>query len=115
MVGEKTATADLPTDFTPTDLPLPDGKLSERGRRDLVRSLEAEQGFAHRALPLGAGLTLKANGPLEESAEQYKKLIFSKGQSVVAGERVVISALEVKGDRLIVDLNGGASCEATAF
>ena len=107
VVGEKTATDELQTDVTPTDLPLPDGKLSERGRRDLVRSLDAEQGFAHRPLPLGAGLTLKANGPLEQTADEYKKLIFKKGEAVDAGERVVITALEIKGDRIVVDLNGG--------
>ena len=63
VVGEKTATADITTDFTPTNLPLPTEKLSERGRRELVRNLEAEQGFAHRALPVGV-ITLKANGDL---------------------------------------------------
>lgn len=107
VVGEKTATEELSTDFTPTDLALPGGRLSERGRRDLVRSLEAEQGFAHRALPLGAGLTLKANGPLQQTPAEYKKIIFKQGQAVAAGDRVVITALEVKPDRLIVDLNGG--------
>ena len=107
VVGEKTATEDLSTDFTPTDLPLPEGKLSDRGRRELVRSLDAEQAFAHRALPLGAGLTLKANGPLEQTPEEYRKLIFKKGQAVTAGERVVVTSLEIKGDRIIVDLNGG--------
>ena len=56
VVGEKSATDGLSTDFTPTDVPLPTIELSERGRRELVRNLEAEQGFAHRALPMGAGL-----------------------------------------------------------
>jgi len=53
VVGEKTATADIATGFKPTNLPLPTEKISERGRRELVRNLEAEQGFAHRSLPLG--------------------------------------------------------------
>jgi hypothetical protein len=59
-VGEKSATADIATDFTPTHVPLPEGKLTERGRRELIRNLEAEQGFAHRALPISAGITLQA-------------------------------------------------------
>ncbi len=107
VVGEKTATADLPTDFTPTDLVLPESKLTDRGRRELVRDLDAEQGFAHRALPLGAALTLQANGPLAQTAEQYRKLIFSKGQACAPGDRVLITALEIKGDRIQIDLNGG--------
>ncbi|RXH55839.1 hypothetical protein [Granulicella sibirica] len=107
VVGEKTATDDLPTDFTPTDLALPSERLSERGRRGLVRDLNAEQGFAHRALPLGKGLTLMANGPLQQTTAEYKKMIYTKGESVAPGDRVVITALEIKGDRLIIDLNGG--------
>jgi len=107
VVGEKTATADLETDFPATDLPLPTTHMGERGRRELIRDLDTEQGFAHRALPMGAGLTLEANGPLHESPAQYKKMVFEKGISAAPGERVVITALEFKGDRLVIDLNGG--------
>jgi hypothetical protein len=107
VVGEKTATSDLTTSFTPTSLQLPEGKLSERGRRELIRNLEAEQGFARRALPMGAGLTLHANGPLSPDPEAYRKMIFEKGQAATPGDRVVISAMVIKGDRIILDLNGG--------
>lgn len=107
VVGEKTATADIKTDFTPTKVPLPDEGLSERGRRELVRNLEAEQGFAHRALPLGAGLTLHANGNLSPGPEQYKEMIYKKGQAAAPGDRVMITSLQFKGDRIIFDLNGG--------
>ncbi|MEO8735788.1 MAG: hypothetical protein ABI380_04540, partial [Edaphobacter sp.] len=58
VVGEKTATDHLSTQFTPTHLSLPTSPMTERGRRELVRMLVAEQGFAHCALPMGAGLTL---------------------------------------------------------
>jgi hypothetical protein len=107
VVGEKTAMADLATDFPVTDLPLPTAKMGERARRELIRDLDAEQGFAHRALPMGTGLTLQANGRLKESSEQYKKLVFDKGISASPGDRVVITALEFKSDRLVIDLNGG--------
>lgn len=107
VVGQKTATADLATDFTPTHLELPDGELNERGRRELVRMLEAEQGFAHRALPMGSGITLRANGPLDPGPEQYKHMIYEKGQSAAPGDRVVITSMIVKSDRIIFDLNGG--------
>lgn len=107
VVGEKTATADISTDFVHTDLPLPDGKLSERGCRELVRMLEAEQGFAHRALPIGPGVALQANGPLTPGPEQFKRMIYEKGESVAPGDRIVITAMQVKTDRIIFDLNGG--------
>jgi len=106
VVGEKTATADIATSFTPTNLPLPTEKLSERGRRELVRNLEAEQGFAHRAIPVGV-ITLKANGDLLPSAEKYRQMIYEKGQSAAPGDRLVITAMTIKGDQITFDLNGG--------
>ncbi len=107
VVGEHSATAGIATDFTPTSLALPGGKISERGRRELIRDLEAEQGFAHRVLPMGAGLTLEANGPLSPGPAEYKEMIYRKGQSSAAGDRVVVTALLIKPDRIVVDLNGG--------
>jgi hypothetical protein len=106
-VGEKTAMADINTDFKPTHVELPDAGLTERGRRELVRDLEAEQGFAHRVLPLGAQMTLQANGNLTPRDEQYKELLYKKGSSAQPGDRVVVTALEFKGDRIVIDLNGG--------
>jgi hypothetical protein len=106
VVGEKTATADISTAFKPTNLPLPTEKLTERGRRDLVRNLEAEQGFAHRALPV-AVITLKANGDLSPGPDKYRQMIFEKGQAAAPGDRVVITALTIKGNEITLDLNGG--------
>src|SRR5580698_152590 len=107
VVGEKSATADIATDFTPTHVPLPGGKLSERGRRELIRNLEAEQGFAHRALPISAGITLQANGQLTPGPAEYRKMIYQKGQSAAPGDRVVVTSMEIKGDRIVLDFNGG--------
>ncbi len=107
VVGERSATADIAADFKPTNLALPTTNMTERGRRELIRNLEAEQGFAHRALPLGAGLTLRANGPLTANPNEYKKMIYDKGQSAAPGDRVVVTALDIKADRILIDLNGG--------
>jgi hypothetical protein len=107
VVGEKSATADIATDFKPTHVPLPEEKLTERGRRELIRNLEAEQGFAHRALPISAGITLQANGQLTPGPADYRKLIYEKGQSAAPGDRVVITSLTFKTDRIVLDFNGG--------
>jgi hypothetical protein len=107
VVGEKTATADISTDFKHTDLPLPTDHMSERGRRDLVRNLEAEQGFAHRALPMGGGITLQANGNLTPGPADYRKMIYQKGQAAAPGDRVVITSLAFKGNSIVIDVNGG--------
>ena len=106
-IGEKTATADIDTSFRPTRVELPDGKLTERGRRELLRDLEAEQGFAHKVLPLGASVTLQANGGLKPGGEEYKKLVYVKGSFANIGDRVAVTGLEFKPDRILVDLNGG--------
>jgi hypothetical protein len=107
VVGEKSATADVKTDFTPTRVELPTDKLTERGRRDLIRNMDAEQGFAHRALPMGPGLALLANGKLTPGPDDYKKMLYEKGQAAAPGDRVYITAMTIKPDRIIFDLNGG--------
>ena len=106
-VGEKSATADIKTDFKPTHVELPTTAMNERGRRELARNFESEQGFAHRVLPVAGILTLQANGNLTPGPDGYKRMIYEKGQAAAAGDRVVVTALEVKGDRIVVDLNGG--------
>ena len=107
VVGEKTAMAGVSTEFHPTRIELPATPITERGRRELVRDLEAEQGFAHRALPLGEDLVLIANGHLTPSGDAYNEMLYKKGQSAAPGDRVVITAVTVKDDRIVLDLNGG--------
>ena len=107
VVGMKTATADVTTEFHPTHVSLPEQPLDERGRLDLIRNLEAEQGFAHRELPLGAGITLLANGNLTPHDEEYRRMLYEKGQSAAPGDRVEVSKLEFKPDRIVIDFNGG--------
>ncbi len=107
VVGEKTATADVTTEFHSTHVELPQQPLDERGRLDLIRNLEAEQGFAHRELPLGVGLTMIANGSMTPRDEGYKRLLYEKGESAGPGDRVEISALQFKADRIVIDFNGG--------
>jgi len=107
VVGEKTATADVVTEFHPTHVQLPDEPLDQRGRLDLIRNLEAEQGFAHRDLPLGAGVMLLANGNMTPHDDAYKKMLYEKGASAAPGDRMEISALQFKPDRIVIDFNGG--------
>ena len=96
VVGEKSAMADVSTDFHPTRIELPGIPITERGRRDLVRNLEAEQGFAHRPLPLATNVTLIANGNMTPNGDDYKQLLYKKGAFANIGDRVAITAMTVK-------------------
>ena len=107
VVGEKSAMADVSTDFHPTRVELPSTPISERGRRELIRNLEAEQGFAHRPLPLGDSLVLMANGNLKPGGDAYKQMLYKKGTSAAPGDRVAITKVTVDKDRIIFDINGG--------
>ena len=107
VVGEKTATDSIKTDFTATHIELPTTPINERGRRTLLRDLEAEQGFAHRVLPIASIITLEANGNMTPGPEAYKKLIYKKGQAAEPGDRVAITALNVKSNSIDIDFNGG--------
>ena len=106
-VGMKTATADVNTEFHSTHVELPTEPLDLRGQQDLIRNLESEQGFAHRELPLGAGMTLIANGNMTPSEIEYKRMLYQKGESAAAGDRVEVTHLEFRPDRIVIDLNGG--------
>jgi hypothetical protein len=103
----KTATAEVNTEFHPTRVELPKEPLDERGRQELIRDLESEQGFAHRELPLGAGLTLMANGTMTPRDEDYRRMLYQKGQSAGPGDRVEVTGLQFRADRIVIDLNGG--------
>ena len=93
--------------FHPTRVELPSTPITERGRLELVRNLEAEQGFAHRPLPLGDEITLMANGNLTPGGDAYKELLYKKGESAQPGDRVAITTVTVKADRILFDINGG--------
>jgi hypothetical protein len=92
----------------PTKVDLPKDPMDARGHQDLLRSLEAEQGFAMRPLPRGKkGLILVANGTLTPSGERYVHAVTENGLSVKPGERVVFSNIRIDKEKIIIDVNGG--------
>ena len=94
--------------FQPTDIPLPTQPAGVRTRQDLIRSLGSEQGFAMRPLPLtSTGLILVANGPLTPEGSAYAKALEEHGISAKPGDRVVITDVKIKRDRIILELNNG--------
>jgi hypothetical protein len=93
-------------EFHPTDIALSTEPITERTRRDLLRFLTAEQGFAMRPLPVG-NLTIHANGDMQPAGSDYVNELHSKGISVNAAGRVTITDVKIHEDRIVLDLNGG--------
>lgn len=94
--------------ITPTNIPLPQSELDAKSRIDLIRVLQAEQGFAMRPFPRGhKGLTLVANGKLEPAGDAYLNMVITNGTSAKPGDRVVITDVKFDHSKIILMLNGG--------
>lgn len=108
VVGADTAIGDPLLGFKPTRIEFTDKPMDTNGRRELVRMLLMEQGFAHRSLPLGApGLTLHANGRLTIDSETLKRKMYKDGMAAAAGDRIMVTDIAVLPDRINIDVNGG--------
>lgn len=92
----------------PTQVALPSTPMGSRDRLQLLRVMQAEQGFAMRPLPGGhKGLTLEANGKLDPAGEGYLNMVIANGMSVKPGQRVVITDVRIDKNKLIFDVNDG--------
>jgi hypothetical protein len=92
----------------PTHVPLPNSALDAKTRLELIRVLQAEQGFAMRPFPRGHnGLTLTANGKLNPYGEDYLKMAISEGICAKPGDRVVLTDIKFDHARIVFALNGG--------
>ncbi len=108
VVGADTAFGDPLQGFKPTRVEYTHDAMDLSGRRELVRAMLMEQGYAHRTLPLGApGLTMHANGRLTVDSEMLKRRMYKDGTAAGAGDRVMVTDINVLADRIQVDVNGG--------
>jgi len=92
----------------PTNIALPNSELDAKTRLELIRFLQADQGFAMRPFPKGhKGLTLAANGKLEPAGDPYLSMVTSNGMSAKPGDRLVITDVKIDRSKMVFDLNGG--------
>ncbi len=92
----------------PTKIDLPQSELDAKTRLELIRFLEADQGFAMRPFPKGhKGLALVANGKLEPAGEAYLSMVTANGMSAKPGDRLVITDVKIDRSKMVFDLNGG--------
>ena len=96
------------TDIKRTHVQLSSQPLLQRTKLELVRVLEAEQGFAMRPLPKGSkGMTLVANGAANPNGAEYVKTLEHNGIAMQAADRVAITDIKFAGDKIIFELNDG--------
>ncbi|HZD76253.1 MAG TPA: hypothetical protein VE218_04560 [Acidobacteriaceae bacterium] len=94
--------------FQATHVNFDQRKLTPRSRRELIVSIDAEQGFARRPLPLDThGLVLHANGDLKPDGLDYEELLQRHGISSKAGDRLVVSDVKISSDKIVLEFNGG--------
>jgi len=92
----------------PTHVTLTQSELDAKTRLELIRVLQAEQGFAMRPFPRGRkGLTLIANGELKPAGEDYLNMITSAGTCARPGDRLVLTDVKIDRSKIVFDLNGG--------
>src|SRR5580704_16764427 len=107
--GNHAATVDRRfAQIEPTKVELSKSELDPKTRIEVIRVMEAEQGFAMRPFPKGhKGLTLVANGKLDPAGEPYLDMITKEGTSAKPGDRVVLTDVKVEKSKIIFSLNGG--------
>src|ERR1700737_4256237 len=100
--GTRGATVDRRyAQIEPTNVPLTKSVLDAKTRLELIRILQAEQGFAMRPFPKGhKGLTLAANGKLEPAGEAYLNMVTTEGMCAKPGDRVVITDVKFEHNKM---------------
>jgi hypothetical protein len=94
--------------IAPTSVPLDKTPLDPKTRLELIRAMQAEQGFAMRPFPRGhKGLTLAANGKLEPFGEAYLQMATAQGLCAKPGDRLVLTDIKIDHTRIVFELNGG--------
>ncbi len=107
--GDGTGTVDRRyAQIKPTNVPLTQSELDAKTRSELIRVLQAEQGFAMRPFPMGhKGLKLEANGKMTPAGESYLDMVTEFGICAKPGDRLVLTDIKFDHNKIIFELNGG--------
>jgi hypothetical protein len=82
--------------------------MSEQTRMLVVRSLTAETVFVRHLLPRGStGITLKDGQIRAPGEDELARSVATFGPAAKPGDRAQISAVRLKENKIIVELNGG--------
>jgi len=85
----------------------PPPHISNKTRLDLIRTFDAELVYIRTPFPMGKkGLTVK-DGVTSPSGPELEMLMATWGPSVKPGDQARITAVDVKGDHIRFEINGG--------
>ena len=82
--------------------------MSESTRFAVIRALNAERVYVRRPFPMGQkGLILHASGKMTPDGDELLGLVTQNGAAARPGDRAQITNVEIKGDRILFEINGG--------
>ena len=84
-------------------------RMSANTRFTVIRALNAERVYVRRPFPMGTkGLILRAaGGQVTPDGPELLGLVTQHGAAARPGDRAQITNVEVKGDRIVFEINGG--------
>jgi hypothetical protein len=88
-------------------------RMSAQTRLLVIRSLDSELAYAHHTLlPGKKGVTVKDRQIVSPSEAEIESIAATEGAASKPGDRVEITRVEIKDDRIIFELNGGPKKKA---
>ncbi|MBI2683491.1 MAG: hypothetical protein HYX26_09820 [Acidobacteriales bacterium] len=82
--------------------------LTRETRYQLIRLMTADYAWAKAPFPLGdKGLVIKPDGKLSPAPDELGALILKRGKAAKPGQRVQISKIEITGNQIKFEINGG--------
>jgi hypothetical protein len=82
--------------------------ISRETRFQLIRLMNAEFAWAKKPFPLGEqGLVIKPDGQVSPDGDALEALVMKRGEAAKPGQRVQITKIEIKGNQIKMEINGG--------
>src|SRR5262249_47028721 len=83
--------------------------VSKQTRIELIRTLQAEFGFAKKLIPKGEkGLQLTSNGLISPDDQSVAMQVATYGPAAKPGDKLQITDVVIKDSQIIFDINGGS-------
>lgn len=83
--------------------------VTKQTRLELIRTLQAEFGFAKKLIPKGEkGLQLTSNGQVSPDDQSVAMQVATNGPAAKPGDKLQITDVVIKNTEIVFDINGGS-------